>query len=299
MLMKALLKPLMLSVLACFGGALWIYAQSDAEVMVQLSEGELIFSKTAGGVGCAYCHGLDGKGEGTAGVNAPGIVGAQESAVRSSLAGAVPLMTFIKLSEAELAAVVTYLDYLAHPDTYSDLEASSATTDEVDASTSNTLLTINVEITEEGFKPSALSMPLGQRIKLVVRNRTLQEQHLRILGLVPDGLMWLENPGDVREDGVSDADHAAHHAEATDMTMSGAEDHDDHDHSRNFIPWRATSPLGIQPSGDEVHAWTYTYAPSGNMDVVIFTATNTGTFTMDNPLYPEMHGEVTVYEQQQ
>jgi mono/diheme cytochrome c family protein len=44
----------------------------------QLAQGKLIFEKTAGGVGCASCHALDGKGNGPAGLNAPNIRGKTE-----------------------------------------------------------------------------------------------------------------------------------------------------------------------------------------------------------------------------
>ncbi|GEM_PF-2329742 len=84
-----------------------------------LPMGKLIFEKTAGGVGCAYCHGLDGKGKGPAGVDAPPNRGKTEEQLRYALAGGVtdsgnpPLMTFIKLTDEEIAAVVAYLQYLA------------------------------------------------------------------------------------------------------------------------------------------------------------------------------------------
>ncbi len=77
-----------------------------------LAKGKLVFDKTAGGTGCAYCHGLDGKGAGTAGVGAPPNRGASEEKLRNALAGGVPLMTYIKLTEDEITAVVTYLKYL-------------------------------------------------------------------------------------------------------------------------------------------------------------------------------------------
>jgi mono/diheme cytochrome c family protein len=76
-----------------------------------LAKGKLIFEKTAGGVGCAYCHGLDGKGGGTSGFGAPPNRGKTEAEVRAALMG-VPAMSFIKLSDDEIAAVVAYLQYL-------------------------------------------------------------------------------------------------------------------------------------------------------------------------------------------
>ena len=77
-----------------------------------LGEGKLVFEKTAGGVGCAYCHGPDGKGGGQAGQGAPDIRGRKEVQVRNALTGGVPLMSFIKLSDKEIDAVVAYLQYL-------------------------------------------------------------------------------------------------------------------------------------------------------------------------------------------
>ena len=77
-----------------------------------LAKGKLIFEKTAGGTGCAYCHGLDGKGQGPSGLAAPPNRGASEEKVRAALAGGVPVMSFIKLTEDEITAVVAYLRYL-------------------------------------------------------------------------------------------------------------------------------------------------------------------------------------------
>ncbi len=71
-----------------------------------LAQGKLIFEKTAGGVGCAACHGLDGKGG-----SAPYNRGASESRFREVLAGSA--MNFIKLSDQEIKAVLAYLQWLA------------------------------------------------------------------------------------------------------------------------------------------------------------------------------------------
>ncbi len=77
-----------------------------------VARGKVIFEKTAGGVGCAYCHGLDAKGGGPANVNAPNIRGATEQKFRAAAGGGAPLMTFIKLSDEEIEAVLTYIQYL-------------------------------------------------------------------------------------------------------------------------------------------------------------------------------------------
>lgn len=75
-----------------------------------LAKGKLIYEKTAGGVGCASCHGLDGKGNKT--VGAPDNRGATEEKVRAALINAA-MMNFIKLTDEEITAVVEYLHWLA------------------------------------------------------------------------------------------------------------------------------------------------------------------------------------------
>lgn len=76
-----------------------------------LAQGKLIFEETAGGVGCAWCHGMDGKGNGPSGVGAPANRGASSSMVKEALAG-VELMDFIKLNSQEVQAIAAYLQYL-------------------------------------------------------------------------------------------------------------------------------------------------------------------------------------------
>jgi len=73
------------------------------------AQGRAIFEKTAGGVGCASCHGMNGAGDTTAG--GPDIRGATEERVRAALAGVV-LMSRITLTDTEIAAVVAHLETL-------------------------------------------------------------------------------------------------------------------------------------------------------------------------------------------
>ncbi|MDP2662192.1 MAG: cytochrome c, partial [Dehalococcoidia bacterium] len=75
-----------------------------------LAKGKPVYEKTAGGVGCASCHGLDGKGSTT--VGAPNIRGKTEAQVRTALGGGVAMMSFIKLTDEEVAAVAAYLKFL-------------------------------------------------------------------------------------------------------------------------------------------------------------------------------------------
>ncbi len=74
-----------------------------------LALGRTIFEKTAGGVGCAACHGPNARGG--AQFNAPDIRGADEMRVRAALAG-VAVMSRITLNDAEIAAVVAHLQEL-------------------------------------------------------------------------------------------------------------------------------------------------------------------------------------------
>jgi mono/diheme cytochrome c family protein len=75
-----------------------------------LARGKLIYEKTAGGVGCASCHGLDGKGKPEIGARPNR--GASETQVRGALIGGVPVMSFIKLTDEEITAVIAYLQWL-------------------------------------------------------------------------------------------------------------------------------------------------------------------------------------------
>lgn len=84
-------------------------AGSDISSDAILEEGKLIFEKRAGNVGCAYCHGLDGKGKSEFG--APPIRGKTEEEVKAALATRIQ-MNIVKLNDQEIKAVVAYLKYL-------------------------------------------------------------------------------------------------------------------------------------------------------------------------------------------
>lgn len=74
--------------------------------------GKLLYEETAGIEGCAACHGIDGRGQGTvSGQTAPNIRGMTRSQVRQAL-GDVLDMSDIELSSEELMAIVAYLQYL-------------------------------------------------------------------------------------------------------------------------------------------------------------------------------------------
>lgn len=78
----------------------------------KIALGRKVF-QTAGGDGCQSCHGPDAKGQTTkSGTVAPNIRGATERKLRDALAGGAALMTFLKLSDDEIEAVIAYLESL-------------------------------------------------------------------------------------------------------------------------------------------------------------------------------------------
>ena len=109
-------------------------------------------------------------------------------------------------------------------------------------------------------------------MQLLVRNRGTGEHHYHVVGMVPDDLTWVTRG--VAGIGVgSDSDH-------------------DH-HNRAFVRTRAASPAGITLAGNEVHAYV---TPAQTVDVVLFTATRTGTFVVKCDLHPEHVGRLTVFD---
>jgi cytochrome c-type biogenesis protein len=75
---------------------------------------------------------------------------------------------------------------------------------------------------------------------------------------------------------------------------AGGGSNEDHDHhSRTVVRTRAASPAGITPTGNEVHAYV---SPERGIDVVVFTATQTGTFVVQCDLHPEKVGRLTVFD---
>ncbi|MBI4640698.1 MAG: cytochrome c [Candidatus Tectomicrobia bacterium] len=71
-----------------------------------IPKGEEVFQKTAGNVGCQYCHGADAKGK-----VGPNIRGKSAKAITQAL-GTVLQMGFITLTEDQIEAVAAYLKYL-------------------------------------------------------------------------------------------------------------------------------------------------------------------------------------------
>jgi mono/diheme cytochrome c family protein len=74
-----------------------------------LALGEELFNFTAGGEGCAGCHGYDAAGTS----DGPNIIGASKSSISSALGGGVLDMADIELTRDELDAVYAYLAALS------------------------------------------------------------------------------------------------------------------------------------------------------------------------------------------
>lgn len=134
------------------------------------------------------------------------------------------------------------------------------------------VLYVNVDMTDDGIQPPSIFIPVGRRVQLVMRNRGVTEHHYKVLGLVPRDLLWIAT-------------------EEADL-MTDAEDHAHH-HGASLGEERATSAAGIRPTGREVHV--YAQGGGAGMDVILFTATNTGTFVVQCPLHPEIVGKLTVF----
>lgn len=137
-----------------------------------------------------------------------------------------------------------------------------------------TYITVNVEVTDEGYNPSLLSLPAGRQVMLVMRNRGQSEHHLHIKELVPANMLWLSkeqsevNPSQ----GLNIDEHAQHH--------QGGE----------LVPYHICTS-GVCPTEDTVHL----HAVPGDMDIVLFTPTNRGTFEIVCPLHDNMKATVTVF----
>jgi len=132
--------------------------------------------------------------------------------------------------------------------------------------------TVNVDISDAEIQPSVVFVPAGRPVQLVLRNRGSTEHHYRVVGLVPDELLWM----------ADGADRGG---------TAPAAEHDHHGH--RFVNWRAASPAGIRPTGHEVHAYV---SPDRRLDVVFFTATQAGTYVVHCDLHPDKTGRLTVFD---
>jgi len=132
--------------------------------------------------------------------------------------------------------------------------------------------TVNVTVSDTAIEPSAVFVPAGRPVQLLLRNRGSVEHHYRVVGLEPDQVAWLAR------------------AEAS---AGGAADEAHNHHSRMFVASRAASPAGIQPTGTEVHAYV---SPEQRVDAVLFAATQPGSYVVQCDLHPEKAAQLTVFE---
>jgi mono/diheme cytochrome c family protein len=84
-------------------------AEPDDPQQALIDQGKIIFEVSAGGVGCASCHGLDGRGKPE--LATPPNRGATEDIIWNALQTR-PQMTFISLTDQEIKAVAAYLQWL-------------------------------------------------------------------------------------------------------------------------------------------------------------------------------------------
>ena len=137
--------------------------------------------------------------------------------------------------------------------------------------------TLNVYVSDSGIEPSMVFVPVGRRVQLALRNFSMAEHHYRVVGLAARDLLWISEPGSgsaIQEEPSEDDDHMMHHA-------------------RDFVPLRAASPAGIRPTGHEVHAYV---SAARIVDILIFTATQTGTFAVQCDLHREKVGKMVVFD---
>ena len=135
---------------------------------------------------------------------------------------------------------------------------------------------VNVTFEEEGIWPSQISVPEDRQVQLVLRNNTDDEHHYHILGMATAGMLWREKADGTLSDvsGVSEEDHNAHHPDV------------------NMVPFHiCTSRSGICPTGEWVHA----HADPADMDVVIFVAPTPGSYTVTDPLNPDLEATFNVF----
>jgi hypothetical protein len=155
-------------------------------------------------------------------------------------------------------------------------------------------LTINVLLTDEGFEPATIFIPAGRQIQLVLRNRGTTEHHYKIKGLVPSSLSWISFPvvDSYDLDSMTPAELAEYGIDLAGATDEWEIEHILHHLHATFVPFRDASPAGVKPIGLEVHGWTML----GTVDVVSFFALTTGRFESEDVLFPELTGEVVVFD---
>ncbi|MBI1744222.1 cupredoxin domain-containing protein [Candidatus Acetothermia bacterium] len=116
-------------------------SQSDPNELI--NKGRIIFEETAGGVGCAACHGHFGMGD--LGI-APNNRGADETRVRNALDSVEP-MAFLKLTDDEIKEVAAFLVYLG------------------------TLQPFKTTRQDAKFDPAQIEVPLKTKVQFIIDNK--------------------------------------------------------------------------------------------------------------------------------
>lgn len=149
---------------------------------------------------------------------------------------------------------------------------------------------VNVKLTDEGFEPSRILIPAGNHVRLVLRNHGDHEHHYRVAGLIVSDLAWYQE-ADFSEDEI--ASMTPEELEAIGVTgdIDDAE-HVSHHLAPTWVPYKEPSFSGIKPIGNEVHG----YAQRGQIDVLSFYPLSVGSFVVEDVRYPEITGEVVVFQ---
>ena len=147
-------------------------------------------------------------------------------------------------------------------------------------------LTINVTISASGYDADVIRVPVGQPVKLVFRNRDSLEHHFLIEDMPASDRYW-QTVGERQMSldeflNLFDDDYEA----------PEEDEHDQHHPPRAYTDEPpCASEFDICPTGEWVHA----HAAAGANEIVLFTPTSAGTYTVICPLHGDHVARVIVY----
>ena len=153
--------------------------------------------------------------------------------------------------------------------------------------------TINLTVDDSGLSLDTMFVPQGTPTKLIFRNLTRDEYHYHVSDMPTSELLFGTEDGDMDEleafvamfeDDDGDHDHHEHH-----------EDHDDHADHHRMLEFGKTpgckSRYDECPTGESVHA----HALPMELDVLIFTPEEPGTYMVTCPLHDDFQARIIVY----
>jgi hypothetical protein len=156
--------------------------------------------------------------------------------------------------------------------------------------------TMNLTIDEDGLSLNTLFIAQGTPTKLIFRNLSRDEHHYKVPDMPTSEVLWASENGEMDELEAfaamfdSDADEHDHHAGHDDH-----EDHDDHAHHHASFTLSETpecnSRVGECPDGNAVHA----HAQHEELDIVVFTPSEPGTYIVECPLHEDFQARIIVY----